>query len=127
MTYIEILGVMGTGKTSLLKVFNEQAQYQPVAETEQQLENLHFVEPYLNDPDKYGFEGVVNFTAFLLNRIKETLHELPPDAKVIVDTSLLVQYAYGKGCLSPKDIELVGDLIERANETLPVPDLRIVL
>ncbi len=127
MTYIEIVGVMGTGKTSLLKVFNECAQYAPVVETEEQLKNLFFVEPYLQDPKKYGFEGAVNFTAFHLNRIKESLHNLPPDAKVVVDTSLLVQYAYSKDCMPPEDLKLIGKLVERANEKLPTPDLRIVV
>jgi deoxyguanosine kinase len=127
MTYIEIVGVMGAGKTSLLKVFNECAQYTPILETEEQLNNLHFVEPYLREPEKYGFEGGVNFIAFHLNRIRESLHTLPPDAKVVVDTSLLVQYAYGKGCLSPEDLKLIGDLVERGTQKLPKPDLRIVV
>ncbi len=127
MTYVEIIGVMGTGKTSLLKVFNECAKYTPITETEDQLKNLFFVEPYLEDPKKYGFEGGVNFTAFHLNRIQEALHKLPPDAKVVVDTSLLTQYAYGKGCLSPQDLKLIGALVKRSTEKLPTPDLRIVV
>ena len=127
MTYIEIMGVMGAGKTSLLKVFNEHAQYTPIMETEEQLKRLFFVEPYLEDPQKYGFEGNVNFIAFQLNRTLEALHKLPADAKVVVDASLLMQYAYSKSCLSPQDLKLIGSLIKRSVEKLPTPDLRIVV
>lgn len=127
MSYIEIMGVMGTGKTSLLKVFNERAQYTPVVETEEQLKSLLFLDPYLKEPEKYGFEGGINFIAFSLNRIQEGFHKLPPDTKVVVDTSVLMQYAYGKGCLSPKDLRLISGLVKRSVEKLPKPELRIVL
>ena len=127
MTYIEIMGVMGAGKTSLLKVFNERAQYTPVMETEEQLKRLFFVEPYLQNPEKYGFEGNLNFISFQLNRTQEALQKLRPDENVVVDASVLMQYAYAKNSLPPKDFKLIEALIKRSAEKLPKPDLRIVV
>jgi len=132
MPYIEIVGVMGSGKTSLLKLFNERMDYVAISETPEQLENLLFLEPYLKDPKTYGFEGCVNFIALHLNRVQEAIYELPEgrltsQSKIVTDNSFVMQYAYAKGCLSPEDLAIIEPLVRRSVEKVPQPDLRIVV
>lgn len=124
--YIEITALMGTGKSSLAKVFNERAGYHALLEREADLDKLFFVEPYLSNPMKYGFEGNLNFLAFHLNRTQERLHALPEDAKVISDSSILTQYAYGKSCLPRNELTTVNRIIRHAYEKLPKVDLWVV-
>lgn len=127
MAYIEVIGAMGTGKTSLTEVFNQKARITTIAEQEDDLKRLFFVEPYLSNPEKFGFEGILNFLAFHLNRIKDALHKLPEGSDVVVDTSLLMQYAYAKGTMTDKELDVISDVIEIASKKLPQVDLRIVL
>jgi deoxyadenosine/deoxycytidine kinase len=126
MKYIEIVGIMGTGKTSLAKLFNEQAQCKQIIENEQDLARMFFVAEYLSNPDKYGFEGGLNFSAFHLNRIQEKITKLPQDAIVIVDTAPLTQYAWAKGAVSEEEQEVLEKIIQIAYRKLPPVDLRIV-
>lgn len=132
--YIEIVGILGSGKSSLLKVFNEKAGYVPIVEKEDDLKRLFFLDGYLSDMVKYAFEGVVNFTAFHLNRIKQAFYDVGvtdthtrPPQDMITDTSLLLQYAYSKPAVPKDELNLISRLIEKSQEKLPKPDLRIVL
>ena len=74
--YVEIVGVMGTGKSALAKLFNEKAGYHAISEREEDIKRLFFAEQYFLNPQCYGFEGVLNFTAFHLNRTLEALDKL---------------------------------------------------
>ncbi len=127
MTYIEILGVMGTGKTSLSKVFNEKAGATVIIEKEEDLKRMFLLEPYIADPQKYGFEGAINFVAFNLNKIQEELVKLPKDECVVVDTSMLMQYAYSKPVLNEAEFKTICETINLAYAKLPPVDLRIVI
>ena len=107
MKYIEVVGIMGTGKTSLARLFNEKAGFDIVIEREQDLDRLFFLKEYLSEPEKYAFEGTLNFLGFHVNRIRESLSKLPEDATVLVDTAILNQYAYAKGAVSDEELAYI--------------------
>ena len=125
MQFVEIAGVMGSGKTALTHAFNDLG-FAPIVEKETDLQRMFFVEPYLTDPKRYGFEGAINFIAFHFNRIQEGLHKKPDDARVVVDTSLLLQYAYHHTLLNPGELAAVSTVIEHAYKKLPPVALRVV-
>jgi deoxyadenosine/deoxycytidine kinase len=126
MKYIEVVGIMGTGKTSLARLFNEKAGFDIVIEREQDLDRLFFLKEYLSEPEKYAFEGALNFLGFHVNRIRESLSKLPEDATVLVDTAILNQYAYAKGAVSGEELEAISRIVELTYRRLPPVSLRIV-
>lgn len=129
--YIEVIGGLGIGKTSLVKAFNQVSGYHPLLEQEEDLKHLFFVKEYLSHPEKYAFEGALNFTGFHLNRIQERLHHLPPETNVVSDASLLMQYAYAKGYVDDEEMETLVRVLKHAYKKLPkvalfvVPDLDV--
>jgi deoxyguanosine kinase len=132
MPYIEIVGVMGAGKTSLMNILAEREGYIPVSETKEQIDNLPFVEPYLANPKKYGFEGCLNFIALHLNRMQDAIYRLPEQCvtaqtKIATDNSFVMQYAYARGCLSEADLKVMEPVVTRSAEKVQQPDLRIVV
>ncbi len=123
--YVEIAAPMGTGKTSLAKLFNQRAGFHTILEQEEDLKRVFFLEPFLSNPTKYGFEGNLNFLAFHLNRIQERLHDLPEKSKVISDASVVTQYAYASWLPSDEQ-ETVSRIIAHSYKKLPKVDLWIV-
>lgn len=123
--YIEIVGVMGTGKSALAKLFNKKAGYQVILEKEDDIGRLYFAEQYFLNPQRYGFEGILNFTAFHLNRTLQELHEFPENYSVINDASVLMQWAYGKACLDKEEQETMARVITHAYRKIPKVDLWI--
>jgi deoxyadenosine/deoxycytidine kinase len=116
MQYIEIVGVMGTGKSSLARLFNERAGCEAIFEKEE----------YLDNPTRYGFEGAMNFMGFHLNLIQHSLARMPKDAKVVADVSLLAQHAYSTGFVSDGELDIIQDIIRTAYTKVPPVSLRIV-
>jgi deoxyguanosine kinase len=129
--YVEIAGIMGTGKTSLARIFNNVSGFQTIIENEADLKRLFFVEPYLNNLEKFAFEGNINFAAFHLNRIQEAYMNLPPSSTenphiVINDVSPITQFAYAQTILPADELAVLDGIIGFSCKKLPKADLRIV-
>ena len=127
MAFIEIIGIMGSGKTSLAKMFNEKAGFNALIEKEDDLKRLFFFREYIGDMHKHGFEGSLNMLAFHLNRTLEALSKHPEGSTSVTDAGLLVQYAYAKPYNTPENAELLTAVIREAYKKMPPVDLRIVI
>lgn len=123
--YIEILGALGTGKTSLARVFQEKAGFSLAIESEEALARLPFVKPYLSNPTKYGLQGALNFFAFHFNNLSETIYTAPENASIVSEWSPVSQYAYGHDILLPCELEAIAQLVECSQKKLPSCDLII--
>lgn len=125
--YVEIVGVIGAGKSALAKLFNETANYQAIFEREEDRKRMFFAEQFLLNPQRYGFEGILNFLAFHLNRTLEKLQGFQENSSVINDASVLMQWAYGKACLNEDEQETIARIITHAYRKIPKVDLWVVL
>jgi len=127
MSYVEIVGTKGSGKTSLLKVFNEHSGFNSIEEKREDLDRIFFKKEILENYDKHVFAGTLNFIAFHLNRIKEGFLSIPKKSDVVVDTAILSQYAYAKPFASKDELRVLSNNIRLSYANLPKVDLRISL
>ena len=123
--FIEIAGAPGVGKTSLAQVFNEKRGFTCAVESDEALDRLPFVKPYMSNPTKFGLEGNMNFFAFHFNNLQSVLHGVSDETPVISDWSAISQHAFGKSILNPDELATIEALIGHVYKKLPKVDLII--
>ena len=122
--YLAIEGVIGVGKTSLVRLL------QPVFGAEILLEVFEenpFLSDFYSDRARYAFQTQI---FFLLSRYQQQRHAVPA---ALTQRSLIADYTFAKDALfarinlSGDELELYRRLHDALAEKVPVPDLIVYL
>jgi deoxyguanosine kinase len=122
--YIAIEGVIGVGKTSLVRLLQPLFQAEVLLEV---FEENPFLSDFYSDRARYAFQTQI---FFLLSRYHQQRRAVP---ETLARTSLIADYTFAKDALFARinltgdELELYDNLHSALAEKIPVPDLMVYL
>lgn len=123
--FLAVEGVIGVGKTSLVKVLAEQAQARLILES---VEGNPFLAPFYRDPKRYAFQAQMFFLLSRYQQLSEGL--LQPDmfaANVVSDYMFAKDRIFASVNLDPDEMRLYDTVAQALELKLPKPDFVLYL
>jgi deoxyadenosine/deoxycytidine kinase len=122
--YLVIEGVIGAGKTSLVKILGEKLSAKCIFE---RFEENPFLEDFYRDPDRYAFQTQLYF---LLSRYRQQQELKQTD---LFHNLIISDYMFAKDklfailTLEDKELQLYNLVHQQLEKDIPIPDLVVYL